>query len=321
MSEGHGASIALVVDDFLRAAWAERDLSAHTLRAYGSDLRQFVEWGRRGRIERLDEVDRRALRRFVAFLGQRRYSRRSIARKTSAVRSMLKWAVVHGLVGSNAADDVQAPKLDRPLPKVLRPEDAARLCDLPPEDDPVGLRDRAVVELLYGSGLRVGELCGLDRDDVDLVSAVVRVTGKGRKQRAVPLSHPAVTALERYLEEARPALQGRSADTGAPRSTGPAGDGAGDGARDALFLNARGRRLGARSVRAALDKYLRAEGARTIGPHTLRHSFATHLLDGGADLRVVQELLGHENLATTQIYTHVSSERLKAVYEKSHPRA
>ncbi|MDQ3646444.1 MAG: tyrosine-type recombinase/integrase, partial [Actinomycetota bacterium] len=203
-------------------------------------------------------------------------------------------------------DDVGAPKLDRPLPKVLKALEAAELCELPPDDEPQGLRDRAVFELLYGSGLRVAELCGLDLGDVDLRQRTVRVTGKGRKERQVPISGPAAHAVATYLDRARSALRGASEE---------------DASRFALFINSRGGRLMPRSVRALLSKYRRAEGASPISPHSLRHSFATHLLDGGADLRVVQELLGHESLATTQIYTHVSMERLRAVYEQSHPRA
>ena len=303
---GAATTISAVAAGFLRACEAERDLSPHTVAAYRRDLDQFAEWvGRRGLTDAA-RLDRTTLRRFVAFLGERRYARRSIARKVSAVRSMLAWAVTHDLIESNPADDVQVPKLDRPLPKVMRPKDVARLCELPPTDQPTGQRDRAILELLYGSGLRVAELCSLDVDDADTRAGRVRVTGKGRKERQVPLSRPAAGAIETYVSEARGALL---------RDETPADS------RHALFLNARGRRLGPRSVRSMLTRYLSAEGAAPVGPHALRHSFATHLLDGGADLRAVQELLGHESLATTQIYTHVSTERLKKVYEQSHPRA
>ncbi|MGH2747704.1 MAG: tyrosine recombinase XerC [Actinomycetota bacterium] len=291
-----------VVDAFLRSARAERDLSPHTLSAYRGDLDQFVEWCGRARATELADLDRRLLRRYVAYLSERRYARRTIARKTSAVRSLLKWAVARELIGSNAAEDLSTPKLDRPLPKVMKAADVARLCELPPDDDAVGLRDRAVLELLYGSGLRVSELCGLDLDDVDIDGATVRVLGKGRKERVLPMTTPACGALRAYVEHARPAL-----------STGKGSA--------ALLLNQRGTRLGPRSVRHLFTRYLALEGAPHAAPHALRHSFATHLLDNGADLRSVQELLGHESLSTTQLYTHVSTERLKAVYEKSHPRA
>lgn len=300
------ASLTEASEAFLRACEAERDLSPHTVAAYRRDLGQFAEWFARGSKTRIDQVDRVAVRRYVAFLDSRRLARRSIARKVSAIRSMLAWAVTHDLVETNAAEDVPVPKLDRTLPKVMRAPDAAALCELPPDDTPVGQRDRAILELLYGSGLRVAELCSLDVDDADVAMARVRVTGKGRKQRQVPMSGPACRAVEAYVAGGRPELL---------RDEGHAD------ARHALFLNTRGGRLGPRSVRSMLARYLSAEGAAPVGPHALRHSFATHLLDGGADLRVVQELLGHASLATSQIYTHVSTERLKAVYEQSHPRA
>jgi integrase/recombinase XerC len=253
----------------------------------------------------ISAIDRTVLRRYVAYLGERRYSRRTIARKASTLRSMLAWAVTHDYLPANPAEGLAIPKLDKPLPKVLKASDARALCELPPDDDAIGLRDRAILEVLYGSGLRVAELCGLDLDDVDTRRRTIRVMGKGRKERQLPISAPAGRAIEAYRGAAR-------------RSLLEAGD-----AREAaaLFLGARGGRLGPRGVRAMIEKYMRSEGAKAIGPHALRHSFATHLLDGGADLRAVQELLGHENLATTQIYTHVSTERLRAVYEKSHPRA
>ncbi len=312
-----GRSVSFVTEAFLRSLKAERDLSAHTIEAYRSDLAQFATWAGRGGIERADQLDRRLLRRYVAFLGQRgsaggrRYARRSVARKLSALRSMLEWAARHDLIASNPAEGLTPPKLDRPLPKVLGEQDVSRLMELPPADDPEGARDRAILELLYGSGLRVAELCGLDLEDVDLGRRTVRVMGKGRKERQVPVGGMAARSLETYFSSARPELLSRGSAAG--RGTSPD--------RVAVFLNHRGKRLGPRSVRRVMTKYLRAEGMREHGPHTLRHSFATHLLDNGADLRAVQELLGHENLATTQIYTHVSTERLRAVYEQSHPRA
>lgn len=300
-----GVSIIEAVEGFLRAARAERDLSPHTLTAYAGDLGQFAEWAARGRVAELADVDRLVLRRFVAYLGQRGLARRSIARKVSALRSMLNWAAGRGFIDSSPARELITPKLDKPLPRALKASEAGALCELPPGDDPEGLRDRAVLEVLYGSGLRVSELCGLDVDDLDLVAGLVRVLGKGRKQRRVPLSEPACEALRAYLGGARASLLARRDQPAEPH---------------AVFVNARAGRLGPRSVRSLLEKYLRASG-RSASPHDLRHSFATHLLDNGADLRAVQELLGHESLATTQIYTHVSTERLRIVYEQSHPRA
>ena len=291
---------------FLKSAAAERDLSPHTISAYRSDLEQFTSWAAEQGVKRIDSVDRRLLRRYVADLSDKGLKRRTVVRKASALRSLLKWAAARGLAPSTAAEDLSVPKLDRPLPRVLKAPEAAALCDLPPTDDPVGVRDRAIIELLYGSGLRVAELCGLDLGDLDLDRRMLRVIGKGRKERRIPMTHPAAEATRKYVAEARPEILLRRKEA---TST------------EAVFLNARGNRLGTRSVRALLAKYANGSGLTAISPHTMRHSFATHLLDGGADLRVVQELLGHESLATTQIYTHVSTERLRAVYEQSHPRA
>lgn len=299
------SAISEVIEEFLRACVAERDLSPATVTAYEADLERFRSWVQRAGIADLKNVDRVVLRRYVASLVEHRYARRSVARKVSAVRSLLRWALLHDVIDSDPAGDLAAPKLDKPLPRVMKAADVRTLLELPPVDDPLGLRDRAILEMLYGSGLRVSELCGLDVDELDLRADAVTVTGKGRKQRRVPISEPARDAIGAYLEHSRPVLAAAAAGRSTP----------------ALFLGARGGRLGTRSVRAMIARYMTAEGAKPVGPHTLRHSFATHLLDGGADLRAVQELLGHENLSTTQIYTHVSTERLKAVYEKSHPRA
>ena len=290
---------------FVRALEAERDLSPHTVAAYRRDLEDFSEWASRGQTTSLEDVSRPALRRFVAFLGSRGLARRSIARKASALRSFMRWSLEKGLIAKDPSEGLDTPKLDRPLPKVLRAHDAAALMELPPDDDAVGLRDRAVLELLYGSGLRVSELTGLDVDDVDLKHRSMSVTGKGRKERRLPIGNAAGRALEGYLADARPELAARAKGSVTP----------------ALFLNRDGKRLGPRSVRALMDRYALAEGLPRVSPHALRHSFATHLLDNGADLRAVQELLGHESLSTTQIYTHVSTERLRSVYEQSHPRA
>jgi integrase/recombinase XerC len=299
-------TIVEAAESFLRSARAERDLSPHTLAAYSSDLAQFADWAARSQVREVGAVDRKLLRRYVSFLSERRLARRSIARKASAVRALLRWATVQGIIAIDPSTGLKVPKLDRPLPKVMKAADASALCELPPLDDPVGVRDRAILELLYGSGLRVAELCGLDVDDVDLPSRTMRVLRKGRKERQLPLSEPGRRSLQLYLSEARPVLleHAKQAPSGAP-----------------VFINTRGTRMGPRGVRALLEKYLKADGMRHASPHALRHSFATHMLDGGADLRAVQELLGHDSLATTQIYTHVSTERLRAVYEQSHPRA
>ena len=300
------ATIERVASAFVRSLSADRDLSGHTRAAYTSDLRQFRDWAGRAGVRTVGDIDRKLLRRYLGYLAERRYARRSVARKASALRSMLRWATLHGLLERNPADDLAAPKLDRPLPRVLKATDAHALCERPPRDDPVGIRDAAVLELLYGCGLRVAELCSLDVDDVDLTSGVVQVVGKGRKERRVPVGDPASEAVFAYLAGARAHLLAAATQPPEP---------------GALFLNSRGGRLGPRSVRALVTKYLPGDDAGRASPHSLRHSFATHLLDGGADLRAVQELLGHESLATTQIYTHVSTERLRTAYDQSHPRA
>jgi integrase/recombinase XerC len=292
--------------EFTRSLAAERDLSPNTTKAYTRDLGQFAQWAERARVTTIEGIDRLLLRRYLAWLVERRYARRSTARKASALRSFLHWAQQRDVIERSPADELSTPKLQKTLPRLLKAADAASLCELPPADDPQGIRDRAVLELLYGSGLRVSELCALDVDDVDLDAATLRVVGKGRKERQLPMSEPARRALRAYLADARAALMAR--DTTVGRAT------------PALFLNARGARLGARSVGGVVTKY-GAEAGRRLSPHALRHSFATHLLDGGADLRSVQELLGHESLGSTQVYTHVSNERLRAAYERSHPRA
>jgi tyrosine recombinase XerC len=299
-------SLTTAIERYLRSLSAERDLSSLTVEAYRNDLGHFVSWLERLGIGSLAAIDHRTLRRYVSFLAQKPYARRSIARKASAIRSLLRWALVHDLIEHDPSGDLAVPKLDRPLPKVLKAAAASALVEAPSQDTPEGVRDRALLELLYGSGLRVAELCALDLGDVDLRHGRVRVTGKGRKERQVPLSDAATKAIAAYVHEARPShLQ--------KRPEGPD--------RFALFLNTRGNRLGTRGVRQLMTKYGGMTGAAGVSPHALRHSFATHLVDGGADLRTVQELLGHENLATTEIYTHVSTERLRAVYEQSHPRA
>jgi tyrosine recombinase XerC len=299
-------TIAAAAQDFLASLAAVRGVSPHTLAAYGTDLAQFGEWSTRSHVHVLTDVDRRLIRRYISFLSEKGLARRSVARKASAVRSMLAWAVARGLLPANPAAQVASPKLQRTLPRLLAVAEASRLCELPPSDDPIGVRDRAILEVLYGSGLRVSELSRIDIDDLDLREGSVRVMGKGAKERIALLSDPARRALMVYLAEARPQLLERAK---------------GNSDNSALFLNSRGGRLLPRSVRSVLERYARADSGTRLSPHMLRHSFATHLLDGGADLRSVQELLGHESLATTQIYTHVSTERLRSVYEKSHPRA
>ena len=292
--------------EFLRVLSAERNLSEHTIRAYCSDLGNLVEFLGRMGLSEPAAVDHLALRRWLAQLQVRGYARRSIARRAAACRSFFSWLAQRGFVAASPAAALATPKLERRLPAILTPGEVDALIESAPNDEPVGLRDRAIVELLYDTGIRVSELCGIDLDAVDLVAGRVRVMGKGGKERMVPVAPPGVDALERYLAGPRSWFVRRQT---------PPGD------RRALFLNRRWKRIGSRDVRALVERYVRALGVRHASPHTFRHSFATHLLDGGADLRAVQELLGHADLATTQVYTQVSRERMRAVYDQSHPRA
>lgn len=303
VTDGYRCTVAWDLDEFGSSLVR---VSANTIAAYTADLRAFVEWADRGIADGPDGVDRLALRRYLAHLTTRRYARRTIARKASALRRYFAWCRRTGRITTDPSVSLHAPSGDGRLPRVLGRHELDDL--LEPDDVRPGLaqssqpawvrlRDDAVLEVLYGSGLRVSELCGLDWDRVDLAAAAVVVWGKGAKQRRVPLSEPSVEALAAW-QRARP--EPTDPDLAA-----------------AVFLNRRLGRLGPRDVRRLLDR--RAD--EPTHPHALRHSFATHLLDGGADLRVVQELLGHESVATTQRYTHVSKERLRAVYERSHPRA
>jgi integrase/recombinase XerC len=278
--------------------------SPATVDAYGRDLADFVEWAERASIDGPDGVDRKTLRRYLAYLGTRRYARRTIARKASSIRRYFGWLARTGVLTVDPSSGLSAPSGEGRLPRVLKGDELTTLLDEPPvavEADPVHvrLRDDAVLELLYGSGLRVSELCGLRPEDLDLPAGAITVWGKGSKQRRVPITAPAAEALTAWLQRGRVELVGPETPV------------------DAVFLNARGRRLGPRDVRRILDR----RSAAPTHPHALRHTFATHLLDGGADLRVVQELLGHADLSTTQRYTHVSKERLRSVYEATHPRA
>jgi integrase/recombinase XerC len=275
-------------------------LSPNTVDAYRRDLRDFVVWAERARLRGPADVDRIVLRRYLAFLGTRRLAKRSIARKAAALRRYFAWLTRTGVLGTDPASRLSAPRGEGRLPHVLKGEELEiLLADQAPAGGPVELRDRAVVELLYGSGLRVGELCGLRPRDVDLPRGQVLVWGKGSKQRQLPMSQASVEALRSWLEAGRRAMA------------------SGETPADALFLNRRGHRLTPRDVRRILDR----RAPSPTHPHALRHTYATHLLDGGADLRAVQELLGHSDLATTQLYTHVSKERLRTVYDATHPRA
>jgi integrase/recombinase XerC/integrase/recombinase XerD len=273
-----------------------------TVRAYGRDLLELGAWAT-GRGREPGQLAYRDLRAFAASLSERRLARSTVARKLAAARAFHAHLVAVGAAGENPADLLPSPKRDAHLPRVLGRDEVAALLDRIPARSPLELRDRAVFELAYSCGLRAEEIVTLDVGDVDFDSETARVTGKGSKTRVVPVGEPAQRALRRYLETARHAL-------------GPAAD------ERALFVSRRGRRLSPSDVRRRLEKWVRETAvAGRISPHTLRHSFATHLLEGGADLRSIQELLGHSSVSTTQIYTRVEPSRLRREYAKSHPRA
>jgi integrase/recombinase XerC len=285
----------------------ERGLSPHTVAAYRRDATQFLSFAGRAGVTDPAAVESLLLRRFLALQRTRGLAAASIARKGAALRALFRFLARRGLVAEDPAAGLGVPRGPRRLPVVLKVRQVDRLLAGPRPVDPVGLRDRAVLELLYATGIRVGELCGLRLDDVDLAADTVRVLGKGAKQRVVPFGEPARAALLDYLAGGRSAML--------PEREATAG-------REALFFNRRRRPMTQRDVRGMLERYRVAAGAPAgTSPHTLRHSFATHLLEGGADLRAVQELLGHVALTTTQTYTHVSNERLRRVYEQAHPRA
>jgi site-specific recombinase XerD len=284
-------------------------MSPHTREAYERDARQFVEWAERGGCDDPERLDHATLRRYLAYLSTQRLARRTVARKAAALRSFLRYLKRHGMV-NDAGKTLRTPKGSARLPRVPRAAEATALLDravvADAPDDPraraVVLRDLAVLEILYGAGLRVSECCGLDLADCDLDRDTITVLGKGAKVRRLPLGAPAREALVSWLRDGRAELAG-------PET--PA---------QAVFLNQRGKRLSTRDARRIVERHPLPDG-QTLHPHVLRHAYATHLLEGGADLRAVQELLGHSDLATTQIYTHLTRERLRAVYEATHPRA
>jgi integrase/recombinase XerC len=285
------------VGSFLEYLGVERGASPHTLRSYATDLTEFTSFLAAEKIDGLASADTRAVRAFLAHLHRRRLSKATIARKLAAVRSCFRFLARRGALEVNPARQVRSPRLGRRLPSVLPKDEATQLLDAVPEPTAAGTRDRALLELLYASGLRVAEGCGLDLDDLDEARRTVRVLGKGDKERVVPVGETALEALDTYL-----ALRGRQ--------------------RGPLFLNARGGRLTPRSAHRIVKRLARRAGiSQRVTPHTLRHSFATHMLGEGADLRLIQELLGHSRLSTTQRYTHVSPEHLMRVYDAAHPRA
>jgi len=303
-------SLALsdIRDAFLKYLEAERNLSTHTIRAYLGDLDSFFE-----HLEKLDITDFAKLelshiRSWLANQQVKGGARTTLSRRAVSIRLFTKWATKKGYLTKDVGATLATPKGARTLPDVLNVADAGLAMDalatrVAEDDGPIAKRDCAMVEVLYASGARVSELCGLDLQDIDYERNTIRVIGKGNKERTIPLGNPAMRALDAWLKDGRPSLAGDKSDR-------------------AVFLGARGKRIDQRTVRTVVYHALEAlEGAVKLGPHALRHSAATHLLEGGADLRTVQEILGHASLATTQIYTHVSTERLQKAFKQAHPRA
>jgi len=298
-----------LIHQYLEHLHGERQVSPETLRAYEHDLASFLEFlacdflGKEAGEVRPGEVDALAVRSFLAAMTHKGLAKTSQGRTLSAVRSLFRFACREGVLTANPAQGVRTPKVPKNLPRHLRPGEVENLIEAPEGDEPLVRRDRAILEMLYAAGLRVSELVGLDWRDVDLPARVVRVMGKGSKERMVPFGRPAAEAMRRWLD----VWEGvrKSGDEGEP-----------------VFLNAFGTRLTDRSVRRVIDRWVDAAAvARGVHPHTLRHTFATHLLENGADLRAIQELLGHSSLSTTQKYTHLEVDRLLSVYRDAHPRA
>ncbi len=296
-----------VLADYERHLVSERDLAPHTVRAYLGDLGNLLDHASRLGIDDAGDLDLRTLRSWLAKQQTMGRSRTTLARRATAARVFTAWLARTGRARTDAGASLGSPKKHKTLPPVLRADEAADLirsaADRADDGSPVGLRDVAMLEVLYATGVRVGELVGLDIDDLDTGRRVVRVLGKGRKERSVPYGQPAARAVDRWLTLGRPTLRV-------------------EGAGAALFLGARGRRIDQRAVRDLVHRRIAdVPGAPDMGPHGLRHTAATHLLEGGADLRSVQELLGHASLATTQLYTHVTTDRLRQAYRQAHPRA
>ena len=326
---------SVIVQEFLNYLKFEKRFSEHTAKCYGADLSQFGEFliGRCEDSVSADEpvsltvqqggqvavlatqtntkvdqlllsVQVNTVRAYLALLNEKQYSKATIARKLATLRSFYKFLVKRNQVSSNPVTAVRTPKQEKKLPRFLEYEQVKKLLETPPMDNWLGARDRAILETLYSTGIRVSELVALNMDDVDFLGEVVRVRGKGKKERIAPISSSALQVIQHYMEFRNKRAQSNS-----------------NFDSKVLFVNKHGRRLSTRSVRRKMDKYLKMAGLDpAISPHTLRHSFATHMLNNGADLRSVQELLGHQSLSTTQIYTHLTTRRLKEVYQNAHPR-
>jgi integrase/recombinase XerC len=323
-----------IIQEFLSYLKFEKHFSAHTAKCYGADLDQFIDFllsrspsgsggmdsgghpdksgGSTGVATetkaKTDQavlaVDANTVRNYLAFLSENQYSKSTIARKIATLRSFYKFLLKRGHTSSNPVLSVRTPKQEKKLPKFLEYEQVQRLLNTPPTNNWLGARDRAILETLYSTGIRVSELAGLNMDDVDFLGEVIHIRGKGKKERIAPIGSSALQAIQHYIEFRNKRAQNNS-----------------NFDSKVLFVNKHGRRLSTRSVRRKMDKYLTMAGLDpSISPHTLRHSFATHMLNNGADLRSVQELLGHQSLSTTQVYTHLTTKKLKEVYDNAHPR-
>ncbi len=312
---------------FLRFLALNRNLSPHTVRAYDSDLTQFIghvaaEADLKKRDLEPDALDREAIRSFLAHLHDEGQSRATAARKLAAIRTFLRYLRREGVIDSDAGSLIATPKREVRMPAHLSEHEMAQMLDAPDEEQPLGRRDQAILELFYASGLRLSELAGLDIDDVNLSGRMVRVRGKGGKPRLVPFNGASAKAIRAWLQDREQYVRNKGTDERVigsrardqRKQTGPT-------RREPLFVNYRGGRLTVRSIDRLVRKYAAVTERDGVSPHALRHSFATHLLQRGADLRTIQELLGHSKLSTTQRYTHVNAAQLLAVYKKAHPRA
>lgn len=293
-----------LVDEFLRQLEVVRKASKHTVRAYARDLSDFAQFIESEGISDFRQISRSLLRQYLNWLFAKGYERRSIARKLSSVRSFFNFLARAGYIPINPAIDLRQPKLMQKLPSTLEVAEVELLLSAPKAATVRGLRDRAILEVLYSTGLRVSELANMRISDIDFSEKLVKVRGKGGKERIALLNDEAASWLERYLQESRPKLTRN-----------------GKQVTDVVFVSQKGTPLTVRQIHRIVDGYARKVLGRSVSPHVLRHSFATHLLEGGADLRVIQELLGHSSLAATQIYTRLSKTHLRKIYEKAHPRS
>jgi len=302
MKPDHDASTCLIL--FTQYLKVEKNASVHTIKQYSADISEFFSFMEQHQISAFAAVSYLHGRSFLALLAKKGLSRRSIARKLSSLRSFFRFMMREGYLAQNPFQTLSTPKVEKKLPAFMYPQEILAMLEIPDRQTPLGQRDRAIFELLYASGIRVSELVTLTLKNLDLSTGVALVYGKGAKERYVPVGSYALEALADYIQHGRKALVNGKADN------------------EMLFLNYRGEPLSDRSVRRVVDKYVELSALQlNISPHTFRHTFATHLLNAGADLRTVQELLGHVNISTTQVYTHITKERLRQVYDSAHPRA